>query len=632
MGVIRYKIWHDLWATKGRTFQVVLIIAIGTFAIGSIMGGSRLLREDITKLWMGVTPPMIGMWIDPGLDTDMVKTIEKFDEVEDAEAWLETRVQWRATPDEAWQIGTLVAREDYENQRIYTINRDAGEWPIRRMMAFERGHPLEMGQHVELKIDDKEVRVDLGGILYNAKVAPVSFGGDPVFYTTRTRFEELTGWGDFNFLVAVIDEYSPEKAISVADKIETHLEKQDITIDGGLDDGRTGNPSTHFIQDELDGVFFLLTVLAAISLILGLFLVYNTITAIISQQTNQIGIMKAIGADFYQVLLVYFGQVFTYALLALAFAIPFGLLGAHGLRVFLIDLFNMEPGPIHLYPEVVLVQVAVAMLSPLLVTIIPIIIGARITVREAVSNYGLGTTAGVIERLLLRAKFIPQMGVLTIGNTFRNKGRVFVTQLTLVGSGMVFMMVMNTQASLFYTYSDVIFSIYDLNVRIAFQTNERIQAIETLAYSHPEVTAVEMLGFADATIRPQGQIESSDDQFASLAGFPVPTQTYNPKLRAGRWLEEGDTYALVINQKLADKIGVQVGDWVTLQIGSTSEQSWQIVGEIFEPFDEDAAYGPRSVVLQESRQIGRASRAWIQTKYQDAESEARVAKELLASI
>ena len=34
MGVIRHKIWSDIWHNKGRTAQVVLIIAMGAFAIG----------------------------------------------------------------------------------------------------------------------------------------------------------------------------------------------------------------------------------------------------------------------------------------------------------------------------------------------------------------------------------------------------------------------------------------------------------------------------------------------------------------------------------------------------------------------------------------------------------------------
>jgi hypothetical protein len=43
MSVIRHKTWRDLWEDKGRTFQVVLIIAIGAFAVGTTLGACRFL-------------------------------------------------------------------------------------------------------------------------------------------------------------------------------------------------------------------------------------------------------------------------------------------------------------------------------------------------------------------------------------------------------------------------------------------------------------------------------------------------------------------------------------------------------------------------------------------------------------
>ncbi|MBE7549910.1 MAG: hypothetical protein HS126_02380 [Anaerolineales bacterium] len=42
MGVIRYKIWYDLWENKGRTLRVVAIIAIGAFAVGTVLGPKSL--------------------------------------------------------------------------------------------------------------------------------------------------------------------------------------------------------------------------------------------------------------------------------------------------------------------------------------------------------------------------------------------------------------------------------------------------------------------------------------------------------------------------------------------------------------------------------------------------------------
>ena len=51
MGVLWDKVWRDLWENKGRTIQVVLIIAVGTFAIGMIIGTRQFM---ITGMQMAV--------------------------------------------------------------------------------------------------------------------------------------------------------------------------------------------------------------------------------------------------------------------------------------------------------------------------------------------------------------------------------------------------------------------------------------------------------------------------------------------------------------------------------------------------------------------------------------------------
>jgi hypothetical protein len=40
MGVIGYKIWYDLGENSGRTLRVVAIIAIGAFAVGTVLSQS----------------------------------------------------------------------------------------------------------------------------------------------------------------------------------------------------------------------------------------------------------------------------------------------------------------------------------------------------------------------------------------------------------------------------------------------------------------------------------------------------------------------------------------------------------------------------------------------------------------
>src|SRR5690606_7217632 len=100
---------------------------------------------------------------------------------------------------------------------------------------------------------------------------------------------------------------------------------------------------------------------------------------------------------------------------------------------------------------------------------------------------------------------------------------------------------------------------------------------------YPGVDNMEMWAFAGAKIRPAGQAEANTDPLAEVTGLPLPTQVYGHQLRAGRWLNPNDASAVVLNQKLAEKAGVQVGDWVTFDFGTHGEVKWQVVGLIFDP-------------------------------------------------
>jgi putative ABC transport system permease protein len=101
-------------------------------------------------------------------------------------------------------------------------------------------------------------------------------------------------------------------------------------------------------------------------------------------------------------------------------------------------------------------------------------------------------------------------------------------------------------------------------------------------------------------------------------------------MRAGRWLQSGDTYAVVLNQELAQEMGVGVGDWITVDIPTKRESDWQVVGLLFEPVDQEAALIPREPLLRELRQVGQGQAIRVQTIHPDADSEAATVTDLRA--
>jgi len=367
-----------------------------------------------------------------------------------------------------------------------------------------------------------------------------------------------------------------------------------------------------------------------LALLLGLLLVYNTVNANISQQVDQIGIMKAIGARTGQILRLYLTNVLIYALLALLIALPLGILGGWGITNWLVVSFTAESVEFVVSPSAIVAQVIIALLAPLLASLIPIFSGARVTVREAISTYGLSTRAGLFERMLAKIQRIPRMVVLTITNTFRNKWRVVLMQIALVLSGLIFMMVLSVRDSVVYTIRDVLGSILNYNVSFVLEDAERIGHVEALTLAHPDVKAVEMWGFEGGTIRLAGEPETEDDEGITMFGIPLPTDLYGYQLRAGRWLDPADTYAIVLNQKLAKDAGVGVGDWITVKHGTKKESTWLVVGLLFDPIFTNSGHVPRDVLLRKMGSANRAQTIWVQTVRDDPESEIAIAKDLRA--
>ncbi len=621
MGVVKYKIWNDLGHNKSRTIQSVLTIAIGAIAVGMTLGASDLMRVGFQEGWQSSSPAMISLEVDPPINQEMLDSIKSIQRVVEVEGeMVAPSIKWRHSPDEDWAAASLTARDDYDDFKLNRLELRGGNWPDRKQMGIENGYNFQEGDYVYLQIDNPTVvssggrQVELNGVLFNQLLMPPTYGGNPTFYTSRNHFSKLTGQPGFSIVRVTAEEFDEVKTADLANDIQAYLKKQDIESKGAGDlFGRAiTDPSQHPFHEIIDALNFVLVAMAFLSLILGLLLVFTTMTALITQQTNQIGMMKAVGADSRQILRIYLSNVLVYGSLALLLALPLGALGAYGIYASMLSLFGYIPGPFQLSPIAVATQILITLLAPLLAAIIPVTAGARITVREAISSYGVGGTTGLLEKLLVKFKFIPLKLGLMISNTFRNKKRVALTLLTLTGSGMIFMMVMSAGESLNYTYGDLLQSIFRFDVTLTFEDEQRISYVETLTSDYQGVETVEMWNIGNASIRPAAQAkQSNSDKTAIIFGVPLPTTLYGPELRAGRWLEPGDTHAVVLNQQLAKKAGVNVGDWITFDHGVKGDSDWLVVGLVFDALIMQSAHVPRDTLLHNINSINKANTVMV---------------------
>jgi putative ABC transport system permease protein len=125
------------------------------------------------------------------------------------------------------------------------------------------------------------------------------------------------------------------------------------------------------------------------------------------------------------------------------------------------------------------------------------------------------------------------------------------------------------------------------------------------------------------------------DHYPQLIGVPLPLTSYQPKIVAGRWLRPDDTYAVVLHEQLAKRVGVQVGDWVVISIPDSaatvrwrSERRWQVVGLLFDPANLSMAMTPRRTLAREIGGAGSGNQLQIGTASSQPEQIAALAQHL----
>lgn len=635
MNIAFRKVWRDLWKNKGRTLLVVLSIAVGVLALGMITASNTLMQRQMMISQAASRPSNVIMYLRGLVDDETVHTLARLPGVEDAEGVAAMSIRWKPSLDAEWQTATLIALDDYERQKFDLVELRSGRWPDSKAVAVEFNHVTPyhvpaVGGAVYFEVNNRPKPMTLGGTVRDPQQFPPPFSQEPTFYATRDTLVLLGGQREYSQIKFTIPDYSQANAEAAADVVEKRLNKLGV----GVGFVQTQDPQRHFLQDMMDGVGLVLGVMAVMSLLLSTILVINTINALIAQQVPQIGIMKTVGGLRPQIATLYLAGVAVYGLLSLALAVPIGALGGDALARWMLALLNVPAAPFEILHLALLYQIGAGLLTPLLAGLWPILQGVAISVREALNAYGLGTGrygGRFLDRLLGGVKGLPRMVTLSLRNTFRRAGRVALTEITLIAAGAIFMMVLSTHHSFNQTILQI-FRGFGYDVIVGFDRFQRIDKIVLLIESRPGVERAEMWVFYTARAQAPGDEGPGSAHEIFLRGIPQDTQLFLPELTAGRNLDPADGHALLLNQKLARKMGLGVGDRVTLDLGDAGESTWTIVGLIFDLAgrDQNTAYLHRDTLNAELGRVGRASVAEITTKVKTLEAATALEKDMRA--
>ena len=606
---------------------MVFSIAIGVAAIGMVASVYTIITRELPASYAEVNPAA-GRILTTPFDDELVYVLRNIEDVKEVEGRKSTSVRIKTGPD-TWRDLELIVFDNFDGIRINKIWPESGSWPPDEgELLIERASleltQSEVGDTVQIETPNGQQReLKIVGLAHDLTTPAGTFTNQPKGYI---NFETLETFGyakDYNELLVTIDgdSLNREYVRQVLNRVESKIEKGGRTIFGTI----IPDPGRHWFESYLTPMAAVLGVLGIVILMLSGLLVINTISAMLAQQVRQIGMMKAVGAQTYQIFILYETSMLIIGLLSLAIAVPLGQLGTRMTVGIITGIINFDISNISIPPQVFIIQLVLSVLVPMLVATIPILSGSSVTVHEAINDYGLTRVSfgnSFIDKALGYVRGLPRPLLLSLRNTFRRKLRLSLTLIALTLGSAIFIAVLSVYAALMSTLDEAL-DYYGFDILVTFSRPYRIEQIEAEVSRVPGIVTAESWGIASTRIK---NLDGSETNTIILVAPPTETELVDPTVLAGRWLLPEDEAAIVINTDvLTEKPDIRVGHEIVMNIDG-SEQSWRVVGIVRSVMTGPMAYTNYPYFSRVTGRYGLASAIYLATEKHDPSYQMEMAK------
>ncbi len=624
------KILSDLWGNKVRTLLVVLSIMVGVAAVGMVSISFLVVRSDVQADFMASNPHDAMLYVS-SFDDDFLATIAHTQGVRQVEGRSAVGGQVPTLGGQKSNI-TITGIPDLSQIQVDHIFLESGSPQLQdKEVYIDRGSfaalGVKEGQTISVEMPGGKLRdLRVVGVVHDAYTNSYSGSLSVSAYANFDTLEWLGGTRQYSRLVLTTqggprtEDYIREVSDRVSDRFKKSGREVFVTV--------IFHPGEHPGQQTIDAVLGLLGGMGVLILFLSTFLVINTITALLNQQIRQIGVMKAVGADQLQVMGMYLVLIMLFGIIALIPAVPLATFVAYGLAQTVAMMLNSTISAMRIPLPALILMVLVGLGVPLCAGLAPVLNGARLTVREAMNNYGLavGKKRGLFDRMLEGVEGLPRPLLLSLRNTFRRKARLVLTLSTLTLAGAIFMAVFNVRDSM-YLALDKTYGYILSDVNVDFSHGYRIERIRDVLRDVPEIKTVEGWGgTVGQAMRPDG--DTGDE--ISIIAPPAGSQLIQPVLTAGRWLVKGDENAVVVgNHFMKLRPEVKVGDELNLRI-QNKDHIFRVVGiyQVAGNFIPPVLYVNSEYLSKTLNQTGLVYSIRVLTTRHDPAAQMRIAKNI----
>jgi putative ABC transport system permease protein len=595
------KVLRDVWARKGRTAMASIAIFVGVLGVVVLVSVGDLMVSQLKKdlLEPELAMQQVFVTLPGGSEPDNAAALETLGALPGV-----TNVEGRAVapvpckrPDGQGfdNCFILAASEPFDEIAVQPMRLTDGRFPLtgqneiaiekRMAKAFEVG----VGDELVLRTRDasgggREETWNIVGIVYQpyATFTP-SFeipDNDKSIFAAYEDAQSIAGFAGFGTFYARYIDFPTAKAqakdlvaevaqgtpyVALADFVEDPAENSFITI-----------------TQQITGV---LTMLAAVAMIVSGFLVFSIINTIVVEQKQQIGVMKSLGATRWDNILMYSGVALIYGIIGTIPAVLLGIPLGFNMASAVAEMPNSLIDEFTISSQGVLVGIVMGLLVPLLAAAIPVFLGTRVSILDAITDLGISADygRGILSRVI-GALPLPINARQALSNVTRKKGRLFLTWLTLTLAVGAFMGVF----SVFSSLGDQIASIFDIyGFQVAITPNEgqdfdQLQAL--ILENVPDVQTLYPAGGVMVDI--EGYFEPQRESSSLFAtGIDPSTDTFAFDYEAGTgWQDDPGREGVVVSTSLAEGLGKGVGDKIILTAGA-QDAEFDIIGIASLPSD-----------------------------------------------
>ena len=503
MSVQLQKIIRDLWIYRMRTGLSIFAICVGLVVFGGIATALDALTESYEQAFRQSNPAQVAMRLST-FESSLLRRIEGIDGVTASDARYSTSSARIRLTDGEWLSMELHASEDYgaiNLHRIFAEPDTIGYVPPRDTVWLDRS----ILQRNDLSIGDMVTVQNANGDIYDLQIS--GFVNDVIAFPTHlsdqavafVSFETLrdmklaafTRPNQPTFNQLYLRFTHPTDAViqirSRVNEVQNEVESHGYRV-----------ISTEFLTDappletQTNALNLLLIIATTLSFGVTGVMIANFVSAIVGRQINEIGIMKSLGAVPTQIVTLFFIMMIIMGLIAFVLAYPLTGLMAQALTTFLTNMIDIDVEQVVVPINIRLFQFVSALLIPILASLIPIIQGATLTVKETLRSDG-NIQGGFISWLALLPRLLTSniLFQMSMRNIFLKPGRFVLTTISLTLPGALFIASFGIESSLRTLDSTLADSLFNYDIELSFDGDVPIRLIERIAEKQVGVSYVE---------------------------------------------------------------------------------------------------------------------------------------------